>query len=186
MPASSASTRAKSPESETAAWMSRCPSTQASFAIMNERSQTGRRMSTREATAAVRKVYADLDERPIHRDCHLRTECCRFRLTGRTPLLTAGEALVLAAGWRATGRKGAPPDPPDGSCLLLDTGGRCKAYEARPFGCRTHFCQPAGGPFPRCDVIDLIRRLEDIDRNIGGDGPRRIGPALRSALAAHR
>ena len=33
----------------------------------------------------VREIYARLAQRPIERNCLNRTECCRFRLTGRTP-----------------------------------------------------------------------------------------------------
>ena len=38
-------------------------------------------------------IYADLAARPIERGCDMRTECCQFRLTGRTPMLTKGEAV---------------------------------------------------------------------------------------------
>jgi Fe-S-cluster containining protein len=134
-----------------------------------------------EAMAEVRAVYADLYRRPVERDCIGRADCCRFRLTGRTPFLTRGEALVAAAAFRATGRKQLP-EPSDGSCPLLSADGRCTVYDGRPFGCRTHFCKPAGGPYARREVIDLIRRLEEIDARLGGDGPRPIVPALRSAL----
>lgn len=51
-------------------------------------------------------------------------------------------------------------------------------YESRPFGCRTHFCAAAGGPYARRDVIDLIRRLEEIDQKLGGDGPRALCGAI--------
>ena len=55
-------------------------------------------------------------------------------------------------------------------------------YEGRPFGCRTHFCEAAGGPYARRDVAELIRRLDDIDERLGGEGTREIGAALRDAL----
>lgn len=57
---------------------------------------------------ATRAIYAELDQRPVQRDCIRRTECCQFKLTGRTPMLTAGEALVAAAALRATGRRSLP------------------------------------------------------------------------------
>ena len=50
------------------------------------------------AIANVRQVYADLAQRPIERNCTRQTECCHFKLTGRTPYLTKGEALVAATG----------------------------------------------------------------------------------------
>lgn len=137
----------------------------------------------REATRAVREIYADLEARPFGRDCRARTECCRFRLTGRTPHLTLGEALVAASGWRAAGKKVVPPESAgsaDGACPFLGENGKCQIYRDRPFGCRTHFCSPAGGMINRSEIVDLIRRLEEIDESLGGDGPK----ALRSAMAA--
>src|ERR1700704_4468102 len=111
----------------------------------------------------VRNVYVDLAQRPIERNCVRKTECCHFKLTGRTPYLTKGEALMAAKALRATGRKSLPENP-TGACPLLHPGtGDCLIYEARPFGCRTHFCAMAGGPLARRDVIDLIRRLETVD-----------------------
>ena len=96
------------------------------------------------ALRATRAIYSALDQRPVERACVRRTECCQFKLTGRTPTLTAGEALVVAAALRATGRRSLPEsgDAATGRCPLLDSAGRCLVYEARPFGCRTHFCIP--------------------------------------------
>ncbi|MEI6084775.1 MAG: YkgJ family cysteine cluster protein [Verrucomicrobiota bacterium] len=130
----------------------------------------------------VREVYADLANRPVERQCIARTQCCQFRLTGLTPELTKGEALLAAKAFRATGRKQLPVRA-DGACPLLHTEtGRCLIYADRPFGCRTHFCEAAGGMIPRKDVVDLIRRLEQIDQELGGDGPHQIVPALTAAL----
>jgi Fe-S-cluster containining protein len=134
------------------------------------------------ALAEVRQIYADLAHRPIARNCLRRTECCHFKLTGRTPYLTKGEAVVAAKALRATGRK-ALPENPDGACPMLqrDTG-NCLIYDDRPFGCRTHFCAAAGGPVARREVIDLIRRLERIDVELGGNGPRTLPNAIAEAL----
>ena len=141
---------------------------------------SGGRTSPSAALAEVRAVYRDLAARPIERSCELRTQCCHFKLTGKTPYLTRGEALLAARAWKATGRK-ALPARDDGACPLLDPQtSRCLIYEDRPFGCRTHFCAAAGGPYARREVIDLIRRLEQIDEQLGGDGPR----VLTSAIAA--
>ena len=132
--------------------------------------------------AEVRSVYRDLDARPIERDCQLRSECCHFKLTGKTPYLTRGEAVLAARALKATGRKSLPQRN-DGACPLLDTQtSRCLIYQDRPFGCRTHFCAAAGGPYARREVIDLIRRLEKIDEALGGDGPRALPAALSAAL----
>ena len=134
------------------------------------------------ALAAVREVYADLAMRPIERNCVRKGECCHFKLTGRTPYLTKGEALVAAKALRATGRKSLPENP-TGACPMLHSAtGGCLIYHDRPFGCRTHFCAAAGGPFARSEVIDLIRRLEQIDAELGGVGPRTLQNAVADAL----
>jgi len=133
--------------------------------------------------AEVHSVYRDLAARPIERDCQLRTQCCHFKLTGKTPYLTRGEAILAARALKATGRT-ALPKRQDGACPLLDAKtGRCLIYQDRPFGCRTHFCAAAGGHYPRREVIDLIRRLEAIDEHLGGDGPHALPQALGAALA---
>lgn len=135
-----------------------------------------------ETLAEVRSVYVELASRPMERDCQRRTQCCQFRLTGKVPQLTRGEALLSAQAFRATGRKSLP-DPVKGACPMLqaDTG-KCLIYESRPFGCRTHFCQPAGGPIERSGILDLIRRLEEIDAQLGGDGPHPFSSAVSGAL----
>jgi Fe-S-cluster containining protein len=136
----------------------------------------------RAAIAEVRLVYADLTTRPVERQCLRRTECCQFKLTGLTPYLTKGEALVAAQALRATGRKKIP-DEAGGACPLLDRlTGSCLVYADRPFGCRTHFCAAAGGPMARREVLDLIRRLETIDALLGGNGPRKLAAAVAAAL----
>ncbi len=132
--------------------------------------------------AEVRSVYAELAQRPVQRNCLRRTECCQFQLTGKIPQLTRGEALLAAQAFRATGRK-TLPQRPDGACPMLqaDTG-KCLIYEARPFGCRSHFCQNAGGPIERHEVLPLIRRLEKMDRELGGDGPHALPQSVAQAL----
>jgi Fe-S-cluster containining protein len=131
-----------------------------------------------------REVYADLARRPIERNCVRVKECCHFKLTGRTPYLTKGEALLAARALRATGRTQLPENP-TGACPLLDsTSGNCLIYDSRPFGCRTHFCAAAGGPYARREVIDLIRRLEVIDESLEGTGPRLLQNAITDALGA--
>jgi len=134
------------------------------------------------ALGAVRQIYADLAGRPIDRACTRLRECCHFKLTGRTPYLTRGEALLAAKSLRATGRTRLP-ESSDGVCPLLDRPtGNCLIYNERPFGCRTHFCAAAGGPYARREVIDLIRRLEDVDAKLGGTGATAIEKAMTDAL----
>jgi Fe-S-cluster containining protein len=130
----------------------------------------------------VRQVYVDLAQRPFRRNCLRKTECCHFKLTGRTPYLTKGEAVVAAKALRATGRKSLP-ETADGSCpMLRQETGNCLIYEDRPFGCRTHFCAAAGGPLARREVLDLIRRLEDVDLVLNGNGPRSLQDAVADVL----
>ena len=137
------------------------------------------------APVEVRQIYAELAQRPIERQCLRRTECCHFKLTGLTPYLTKGEALVAARALRASGRKGLP-ESPEGTCPMLDrASGNCLIYADRPFGCRTHFCAAAGGPLARPEVLDFIRHLEVIDAQLGGDGPRKLPAAIKAALGEY-
>jgi len=135
----------------------------------------------REALEEVRSVYRELTSRPVERACERRTECCHFKITGRTPQLTRGEALLAAKALRASGRKKIP-ERSDGACPLLHENGACLIYQDRPFGCRTHFCAAAGGPYARTEVLDLIRRLEALDMRLGGSGPRALPVAVRDEL----
>src|SRR5438477_10272182 len=145
-----------------------------------------RAIETKAALDEVCNVYTDLARRPIERNCLRQTECCHFKLTGRTPYLTKGEALLAAMEFRASGRKSLPQTA-DGSCPMLDRDtGNCLIYEARPFGCRTHFCSAAGGPIARWEVINLIRRLEDVDRALNGNGPRLLQNAVADVLGEMR
>ena len=146
--------------------------------------QPRNRLTISKAIAETRAVYSELERRPVERDCVRRTECCQFKLTGRTPMLTKGEALVVAKTLRAAGRTRLPAsvNMASGACPVLDGQGRCLVYDGRPFGCRTHFCAAAGGPYSRREVIDLIRRLEEIDERLGGEGPRPLPQAVATAL----
>lgn len=129
------------------------------------------------------QVYEDLAGRPLERNCIGRSECCQFKLTGKVPFLTRGEAVFLAREVRAGGRKKVA-EREDGACPLLDPRtSRCLAYAGRPFGCRTHFCAAAGGPCSRKEVLDLIRRLEAVDAQLNGKGPRPLPAALKEALS---
>jgi len=130
----------------------------------------------------IEAIYAELERRPLPRQCEMRTGCCHFRIAGHTPMLTRGEALHAAQGVRASGRKALKPHP-DGACPLLGRDGRCTIYAHRPFGCRTHFCTEAGGMYPRKHVADLIQRLEALDERLGGHGSRPLEAAVSSALA---
>jgi Fe-S-cluster containining protein len=130
----------------------------------------------------LRAIYAEIEQRPLPRQCEMRTTCCHFRVTGKTPLVTKVEALLAAQGVRASGKKKLILHPDD-ACPLLGKNGRCTIYAHRPFGCRTHFCAAAGGPYPRQHVADLIRRMEALDEKLGHrDGSRPFEAALQDAL----
>jgi len=139
--------------------------------------------NTLSAMEAVREVYKDLAARPVERNCIRRTECCQFQLTGEMPFLTKGEALVAAKAVKAAGRTKLP-ERKDGACPLLKVDGKCTIYADRPFGCRTHFCDAAGGPYTRKEVLDLIRRLEVIDSQLSGCGPLRLPVAIAHELSS--
>ena len=87
--------------------------------------------------------------------------------------------------WKSSGRKALALDLNSSAIcpFLNDETGLCRIYDGRPFACRTHFCGPAGGPYPRKQVADLIITLERIDKELGGEGvgtslPVAIGEAL--------
>ncbi|MEK0450375.1 MAG: hypothetical protein RL088_2643 [Verrucomicrobiota bacterium] len=130
----------------------------------------------------VRAVYAELAARPVERDCIRRTECCQFALTGVMPLVTKGEVALMVKALRATGRTEPPKQAIEGACPMLQANGKCLVYEARPFGCRTHFCAAAGGPYARKEVLDLIRRLEAVDTDLEGEGPHKLDIGLKRML----
>lgn len=135
-----------------------------------------------DALRDIRAIYADLAARPIQRSCELRTECCQFKLTGLVPQVTSGEALLAAKAVRGAGRKELPVRA-DGACPMLHpVTSKCMIYADRPFGCRTHFCDAAGGPYSRKEVLDLIRRIEEVDYRLGRDGPRALPDAVGRAL----
>lgn len=129
-----------------------------------------------------RAVYRDLAAREFDRDCRALTACCRFKLTGKVPQLTRGEAVVAAKALRAHGRKTLPDPLEPGACPMLKADGRCRIYEGRPFGCRTHFCAAAGGVIERRAIVDLVRRLERIDEAMGGRGPLPLAVAIGEAM----
>jgi Fe-S-cluster containining protein len=130
----------------------------------------------------VRAIYADLANRPVQRDCIRRTECCQFSYTGVMPLVTKGEVALMVRALRATGRTELPKPAIEGACPMLQANGKCLTYEARPFGCRTHFCEAAGGPYSRKEVVDLIRRLEAVDTELEGEGPHKLDMGLKRML----
>jgi len=135
-----------------------------------------------EWSGEIASIYRELSARAAARACSGQAACCRFRLTGRVPMLTRAEALLAARAVRATGRKQVA-ERADGACPMLDGDARCTIYAQRPFGCRTHFCATAGGILPRKSLADLIQRLDALDEALGGDGPKPLLRAVQAVLA---
>lgn len=153
-------------------------------------------------------VYRDVDARLSGDTCPTSTECCRFGITGREPYVTSVEvalverAIARRGGARALGRAPAPlqaPAPADRKdkrrlamaddeepCPLLDAKGRCSVYDARPFGCRTYYCDRAirSSDVGQRDINEFVRRIRDIAarHEVGGDQ----GKPLRRALTSVR
>ena len=148
--------------------------------------------SAASALEALRALYARVDEAFAGWSCPASTECCRFGVTGREPYVTSVELAALRKAVAARGGPGSwRPAPPlanaddkrrlrvaDGErrCPLLDASGRCAAYQARPFGCRTFFCDRAerGERVPHAAVTAFVRELQAIAaaHEPGGDQGR--------------
>jgi Fe-S-cluster containining protein len=97
--------------------------------------------------------------------CPGSAECCQLSTTRRPPWLWPTEWALLEAEL-VRQRRALPPVRSDGGCRFLDPEGRrCTVYEARPFGCRTFFCERIQGP-PRMPVEAtdaLLSRLERVN-----------------------
>ena len=159
------------------------------------------------ALAELRALYAEVDARFAGWSCDASTTCCRFGITGREPYVTPIELLALRRALAKTGRKVVSPAPKKGSrrlpiasggdgsdgkggrderrCPLLGEDGRCSVYEARPFGCRTFFCDraSAGEPVRQRDVNAFVQRIRAVsDRLAPGGGVGGEGRPLTRAL----
>jgi hypothetical protein len=108
--------------------------------------------------------------------------CCHFGITGREPYPTAVELEEVRQALRAS-----PPPRRDPrrlpaaearACPLLSDDGRCTIYAARPFGCRTFFCDQK---LPRARVNDIGRRIADLSARFAprDPGPRPLVRALK-------
>jgi uncharacterized protein len=130
--------------------------------------------------AALRDLYAEVDARFAGWSCDASTDCCHFGRTGREPYVTSIElAAVLQARARSGRKPAADPAPrrpndrkslplakDERRCPLLDDAGRCSVYEARPFGCRTFFCERAlaGDKVGQRDINAFVARIRDLAR----------------------
>jgi len=132
------------------------------------------------------QIYAETDRLLAGWSCERSTDCCHFGRTGREPQLWANEWALLRKALRAhpAPRTRRLPLAEERRCPLLGDDDRCVAYAARPFGCRTFFCERATGPErrpPRAELNALGRRIAALAEPSGVDGPR----ALTAWLAAH-
>jgi Fe-S-cluster containining protein len=140
----------------------------------------------------LRALYARLDAALEGWGCERSTDCCRFGVTGREPYPTAVELAELERAVRARGglpRRRALPVAGERRCALLDDDGRCLVYGARPFGCRTFFCDRARGPvgeraasgLPRAEIAEIARAIADLSARFAPSdpGPRPLSRASR-------
>jgi Fe-S-cluster containining protein len=117
--------------------------------------------------AELEELYRDTDALFAGWSCPASTDCCHFERTRREPYVTSIELLAMR---RAVARgvaiqRGSKALPmADGRCRMLTRDGKCSIYAARPFGCRTFFCDRAdeGSRVKQNAINDLVRRLKGI------------------------
>jgi hypothetical protein len=132
--------------------------------------------------AELEALYARADALLEGWSCDRSTTCCRFGETGREPQLWPNEWALLsralaARGGRVAGRRSLPVAG-DRPCPLLDASGACTVYTARPFGCRSYFCDRAQGPArrpPRAELAEIGRLIAAAAERVEpGVGPRAL------------
>jgi Fe-S-cluster containining protein len=136
-----------------------------------------------EARGQLLALYAETDELLSGFSCPASSECCHFGQAGREPYPTAVELAELERAMRAAnvtvrprggGRRALPIAREDVVCPMLGADGRCRVYAARPFGCRTFFCERVSGPgkLPRSDVQRISRAIADLSARFDPRDPR--------------
>jgi hypothetical protein len=143
-------------------------------------------MSSRGVSLAA--VYQEVDALLAGWTCERSTDCCHFGRTGREPQLWPNEWAHLERALRArpAPRSRRLPIAAEERCPLLGDDDRCVAYAARPFGCRTFFCERALGPArrpPRAALAELGRQVATL-AEVAEPGAR--PRPLRSWLARRR
>ncbi len=151
------------------------------------RPDAGDRAQQAALLAQLQALYAEVDARFAGWTCDASTDCCHFGRTGREPYVTpielaavererartgrkvgsAGGALTAAS--RAGARRTLPIAQDERRCPLLDEAGRCSVYAARPFGCRTFFCDRAlaGDKVGQRDINAFVSRIRDLAAAFG-------------------
>lgn len=147
------------------------------------------------ARDALRAIYREVDQTLAGHSCESSADCCHFARTGREPYPTAVEVAEVEHAIRAAGGFGAfqksnvrggrlPVLGEERRCPLLSAEGRCRIYEARPFGCRTFFCERAvsasGAKLPRATLQGLGQRVAELSQQTFArdPGPRTLESAL--------
>jgi len=139
----------------------------------------------KELLAELRALYGEIDALEAHRSCPASTDCCRFGVTGREPYPTAIELHALERAVKARGgvpKRRTLPLASERRCSFLGDDGRCIVYAARPFGCRTFFCDRAEGePVPRDEIARVSHAIQDLSARFN---PRDPGPRPLSRWAS--
>ncbi len=147
----------------------------------------------RELERELAALYREVDARYAEHSCPASTECCRFGITGREPYVTSLELAVLTRAMRAksvtVGELSAKKTrrlelADERRCPLLSDGGRCRAYDARPLGCRTFWCERASvsSPVKHAELLGFVRRVQALAERHASGGEK--GRPLTRALAA--
>lgn len=129
--------------------------------------------------AELRKLFAEADALVENLICDASTDCCRFGVTGREPYVTAAEVAELREGLKTNAkhpRKKRLDLIGEKRCPVLSDEGRCTAYDSRPLGCRTFFCQAAlqksgGAKLPHRELRRIAKDIEEISRQAFPDQP---------------
>ena len=121
-----------------------------------------------------RAIYRKADEAYAPYSCPSSGECCQLAKTKREPWLYASEWDVLLEHLESN-QRAVPEDRADGGCPFLDPEGkRCTVYAARPFGCRTFFCDRIRGPARQpVEAVDaLLRRMHALNSSVDDEAVR--------------
>lgn len=138
-------------------------------------------------------LYDEVDALLAPYRCESSHDCCDFGKTGREPYPTPIELEELQRAMRSANVCAVPKKKrltvvgaTARVCPMLSPEGRCRVYAARPFGCRTFFCERvvlAGIPgedtggrsdvrLPRKEVQHLARRVAELAARFSPADPR--------------